>query len=109
MSTPLHTVPRHLSTQSREWLRHLRNDYEWTPTEWSLAVFAAESRDRAGSARRKLAREGVTLAAPILSRAGEVVGDRVTAHPAAAIARDATSLYARLVSQLGLDTQGDPS
>jgi hypothetical protein len=35
------------------------------------------------------------------------VGERITAHPAAAIARDSATLFSRLVAQLGLDDEGE--
>lgn len=101
-----HVIPRYLSAGSRSWLGHLLDEYQFTPTEFSLALLAAETRDRASTARRKLEREGLTIAQPVFNRKGEQVGERVTAHPAAAIARDATSLYSRLIGQLGLDNEG---
>lgn len=106
MSTSTHPVPRHLLADSRAWLRHLAEAYDFSPTEWSLAVLAAETRDRASTARRTLNREGLTVTTPILSKRGEVVGQRIAAHPAVGIARDMTSLYSRLVGQLGLDAEG---
>jgi hypothetical protein len=105
MSALQHDVPRYLSTPSRAWLRHLADDYDWTPTEWGLAVLATETRDRASTARRTLQRAGLTIATPILSKKGDVIGERIAAHPAAAIARDSTALYSRLVAQLGLDDE----
>lgn len=101
-------IPRYLTVGSRRWLRHLADGYPFTETEWSLAVLAAETRDRASTARRKLEREGLTITQPILSRKGEHVGDRIVAHPAAGIAKDATALYSRLVGQLGLDVVSAP-
>jgi hypothetical protein len=103
---PAHAVPRYLGAYSRAWLRHLTESYDFTPTEWALAVLAAEARDRASTARRTLGREGLTITAPIMSKKGEKVGERITAHPAAAIARDSAALFSRLVAQLGLDDEG---
>lgn len=100
------SIPRYLSAASRGWLRHLADDYDFTHSEWGLAVAAAETRDRAQTARRLLAREGLTITTPILSKKGEVVGERIAAHPAAAIARDSVALFARIVGQLGLDSEG---
>jgi hypothetical protein len=100
-------IPRYLSAASRAWLRHLAEGYTFTETEWSLAVLAAETRDRASTARRKLEREGLTITTPVLSKKGEHIGDRISAHPAATIAKDSTTLYSRLVAQLGLDAEGD--
>ncbi|QEC49271.1 hypothetical protein FSW04_17925 [Baekduia soli] len=104
---PQRTPPRHLSAPSRRWLAHLSTDYTFTETEWSLALMAAETRDRASTARRTMTREGLTLTTPILSKKGDIVGQRVSAHPAAAIARDNVALYSRLVSQLGLDDDAE--
>lgn len=98
------TIPRYLSASSRAWLRHLAEAYDFSATEWSLAVLAAETRDRAQTARRTLSREGLTVTSPIVSRKGDVVGERHSAHPAAAIARDSVALFARIVGQLGLDS-----
>jgi hypothetical protein len=100
-------IPRYLSASSRAWLRHLAEGYGFTETEWSLAVMAAETRDRASTARRKMQREGLTISTPILSKKGDHIGDRISAHPAATIAKDSTSLYSRLVAQLGLDADGE--
>jgi hypothetical protein len=72
-------------------------------------VLAAEQRDRASTARRTLQREGLTVTTPILSKKGDVIGERVAAHPVAAIARDCTTLYSRLVAQLALDADGEDS
>jgi hypothetical protein len=59
-----HAVPRHLGAPSRAWLRHLLDAYTFSPSEWSLAVLAAEARDRAATARRQLGREGLTIVSP---------------------------------------------
>jgi hypothetical protein len=90
-------IPRHIAAPSREWLRHLRETFAFSPSEWSLALLAAETRDRAATARRQLGREGLT----IVNRFGEV-----KPHPCVTIARDATALYARLLAQLDLDDEG---
>jgi hypothetical protein len=86
-------IPRYLTAGSRRWLRDLAEGYGFSETEWSLAVLAAEARDRASTARRKLEREGLTIAQPVFNRRGEHVGDRVIAHPAASIARDCIAAY----------------
>jgi hypothetical protein len=94
----MHTVPRYLAAPSRAWLQHLRDEYDWTPSEWSLAVLAAEVRDRAATARRQLAREGLTT---------ETKQGGLRPHPATIIARDSAALYSRLLGQLGLDDEND--
>jgi phage terminase small subunit len=93
-----HAIPRHVSRASRSWLEHLLADFTWTPSEWRLAILAAETFDRAATARRSLSREGLTITSP----RGEV-----KPHPCVPIVRDATALAARLVAQLGLDVQED--
>jgi phage terminase small subunit len=50
------------------------------------------------TARRQLGREGLT----IVTRFGEV-----RAHPCVAIARDATTVYSRLLAQLALDAEAE--
>jgi len=91
-------VPGHLSRSSREWLAHLLDEHDWTPSEWRLCVLAAETFDRAQTARRTLNREGLTIISP----RGEP-----KPHPCVIIARDSTALYAKLVGQLGLDQQAE--
>jgi phage terminase small subunit len=93
-----HVIPSHVSRPSREWLDHLLADFDWSPSEWRLALLAAETFDRAATARRALNREGLTITSP----RGEV-----KPHPCVLIARDSTALAARLVAQLGLDAQDD--
>lgn len=107
-----HRTPSHLSEGSQTWLAGLRDSTDeegqplrrFTATEWRILLLAAEAWDRAQTARRTMTREGLTVTAPILSKKGEVVGERITAHPAAGIARDNSTLFSRLVAQLGLDT-----
>jgi phage terminase small subunit len=93
-----HMIPRHLAAPSRAWLRHLADAYEWTPSEWTLAVLAAETRDRASTARRQLQREGLTTSTK---------DGGLRPHPATIIARDCTALYSRLLGQLGLDDESE--
>jgi phage terminase small subunit len=91
-------VPSHLSAPSQAWLAHLTDGYEFTLSEWSLVVLAAETRDRAATARRALTREGLT----VTTKGGEP-----RPHPCVIIARDCTALYSRLLHQLGLDEEDE--
>lgn len=100
-----HRVPTHLSEGSQRWMTLVRDARELNETEWRLLTLAAEAYDRAQTARRTIGREGLTLTAPVLSKKGEVIGERVTAHPAAAIARDSAALFSKLSAQLGLDAR----
>lgn len=93
-----HDVPSYLAAGSRRWLQHLLDEYEFSPSEWRLAILAAECFDRAATARRLLSREGLTITSP----RGEQ-----KSHPAVVIARDAAALYSKLVAQLGLDQDPD--
>jgi phage terminase small subunit len=93
-----HAIPGYLARPSRAWLGHLLDEYEWTQSEWRLAVLAAETYDRAQTARRTLSREGLT----ILSPRGEI-----KPHPCVVIARDSTALFSKLVAQLGLDDESE--
>jgi hypothetical protein len=93
-----HRIPSHVSRPSRAWLEHLLDDYEWTPSEWRLCVLAAETHDRAATARRTLDREGLTV---------ETARGGIRPHPCAIIARDATTLFSKLLAQLGIDQSDD--
>lgn len=95
--------PRYLCQRSRAWLRHLASTYQFSPSEWNLAVLAAEAWDRAQTARRQLGREGLTVRTPALNKRGEVVGERIAAHPLVAVAKEAAAAHASLVHQLQLD------
>jgi len=89
-----HRIPSHIGVARRTWLRNLLNDHTFTDSEWSLAVLAAECYDRAQTCRRQLSREGLT----VTNRFGEL-----RPHPLVAVARDAITLYSRLLRQLELD------
>lgn len=95
-----YVVPSHASAASRAWLEHLLADYEWSPSEWRLALLAADAFDRAATARRTLNREGLTIVSP----RGEV-----KVHPLVLVSRDSAALAARLVAQLGLDQDDEPA
>jgi hypothetical protein len=99
---PHRRIPSHLSKPSQAWVRELLDALDFETAEWHLVVMAAESRDRAATARRLLEREGLTVRTPILNRKGDVVGERLAAHPAVVIAKDAVAQYAQLVKQLDL-------
>lgn len=98
-----HRVPSHLREGSQAWMTALRGERDFNATQWRLLTLTAEAYDRAQTARRTLDREGLTISTPILSKQGEVVGERIAAHPAAAIARDSAALFSKLTGQLGLD------
>lgn len=94
MTTP--RLPSHLGTKARAWAESVLSEAgdAATETDVRLLILAAEALDRAATARRQIAREGI------------VYRDRFgapRAHPAVAIERDARAAFSRLVAQLGLD------
>lgn len=100
-----HRIPGSLSEGSQTWLQGLRDDREFSSTEWRLALLAAEAYDRAQTARRLLAREGLTFEVTRWQGSAEkgALVTTVTAHPACNIARDNVATFSKLVAQLGLD------
>jgi hypothetical protein len=100
-------IPGHLTRESQRWLGHLLDAYDFTITQWEVALLAADARDRAAKAARTLNREGQTVAMPVVNRKGDVVAHRHAKHPAADIARDAAATYSRLVAQLDLVREED--
>jgi terminase small subunit-like protein len=93
-----HAIPGHVSAPSRAWLTHLRASYAFSPSEWSLALLAADLRDRVATARRTLAREGLVTT----TRSGGL-----RPHPAAILSRDAIALHAHILGQLGLSGENE--
>jgi P27 family predicted phage terminase small subunit len=89
-------VPSHLGTKARAWAESVLTEAgsAASETDLKLVTLAAEALDRASTARRQIAREGITYT----DRFGAP-----RAHPAVAIERDARAAFSRLVAQLGLD------
>ena len=44
---PEHSIPGHVSASSKAWLAHLLDEYDFSPSEWRLALLAADAFDRA--------------------------------------------------------------
>jgi phage terminase small subunit len=96
--TPVRKAPKHLSAESRRWWETVEAEYELEPHHVHLLTLACEARDVAATARRKLAKCGLTYT------------DRFGAprtRPEVAIARGAMIAHARLVRELRLDVM-DP-
>jgi len=92
-------APRHLRPETRRWWREVARGYELEPHHTKLLTLACEALDRGQEARELLAREGLT----VTDRYGQLRG-----HPAASIERQEAVTFARLVRELGLDTESPP-
>lgn len=101
-------VPSHLSEGARNWIDAIREDRDWTLSQWRLVQLAAEAWDRSQTARRTLAREGMTLVIWAHDESGERYATSAKAHPAVPIVRDNAQLFAKLLGQLGLDREVVP-
>src|SRR5262245_27134891 len=93
-------APAHLSPTMREWFDHVISTYRLEPHHQHLLLLACENLDEAQAARRVLAAEGMTL--PTRDGAKR-------SHPAAAIARDATLAFCRILRELDLDHAAPPA
>lgn len=92
-------APRHLRRSTQDWFRAVVADYELEPHHLKLLTAAAESWDRAQAAREIIAKEGCVIRDRF---------DQPKPHPGCAIERDAKTLFARLLRELGLDVE-EPS
>ena len=88
--------PAHLSDDSAAWWREVVRDYALEPHHLKLLQAACEAWDRAQLARETVAEWGLTFMDP---------SNSMKANPAAAIERDARTLFARLVRELNLDEE----
>jgi P27 family predicted phage terminase small subunit len=98
MAKPLRTPkpPRHLTAATRQWWQSVTRDYDLEPHHYKLLQALCEAWDRLQQARETLARDGLTVVA------GE---GGIKAHPCVAIERDSRIGFARLLRELGLDTE----
>lgn len=87
-------IPTHLSTESRRWYAEILKDFDLESHHKKLLQAAAECWDRAGEARRAIAKDGLTHR----DRHGNL-----RPHPAVTIERDNKTLFARLLRELALD------
>jgi P27 family predicted phage terminase small subunit len=88
--------PDHLSESAAEWWSAVLDSHFLEPHHLKLLQAACEAWDRAQSAREAVAEHGVVTK----GRYGQLVG-----NPAAIIEKESRSLFARLLSQLDLDSE----
>ncbi len=87
-------APGHLSAASRRWFAEISDAFALEAHHRRLLVLAAECWDRGERARKVLAAEGLTYT----DRRGNP-----RARPENTIARDAATVFSRLVRELRLD------
>ena len=91
----------HLQYKTRKWIYRVMRDYELEERHIRLLVLAGEAWDRGQEAREKIATEGLTIRDRFA---------QLRPHPAVAIERDSRIAFARLVREVGLDTEdAEPS
>lgn len=88
--------PRHLSLRSRALWKEIVPHRVWSSERLVLLEMALDEFDRANQAREKLDKEGLTI------RKGK--GGLLHAHPLLKVERDSRQLFARIWSELGLNT-----
>src|SRR5262245_39623989 len=92
--TPHAEPPAHLSSAVQGWWREVMRDFAPEPHHLRVMQLAGEAWDRAQAARESLEANGLVY----IDRF-----DQPKARPEAAIARDNSVLFARLLRELGLD------
>jgi len=92
-------APKHLQPATRRWWGKIARAYELEPHHLRLLTLAGEAWDRGQEARELVASEGLV----VLDRFGQA-----RAHPGVAIERDSRIGFARLVRELGLDSEAPP-
>jgi len=88
--------PKHLAATTRRWFSDVLESYELEDHHVRILTLAGESWDRGQQARAVLDRDGLTY----MSRF-----DEPRARPEVAIERDCRISFARLIRELGLDTE----
>src|SRR5262249_31471323 len=91
--------PKGLSRKARAWWREIADTYVLESHHLALLGQAAQALDRIETARRALKRDGEYYE----TRFGER-----RAHPALAVANQASMLFAKLLRQLDLDVEPPP-
>lgn len=97
--TDIPRPPRHLREPTRAWWREIVRDYVLEPHHLRLLTLAGEAHDRGSQARETIAEQG----AYFVSKSGEP-----RKHPAIAVERDASIVFARLMRELDLDGVPQP-
>jgi P27 family predicted phage terminase small subunit len=93
-------APRHLSAKSRRWWHEVTTDYELEPHHLKLLVAACECLDRWEQARKALRKHGLTYVDRF---------QQPKTRPEVAIERDSRIQFARLLRELDLEGEPDPT
>jgi P27 family predicted phage terminase small subunit len=88
--------PKHLSLAMRAWWRNVVKSWELDEHHKKLLTLACEAHDRATEARETLRKEGSYYRDKF---------DTPRSHPAVLVERDSRLAFARLLRELGLETQ----
>jgi P27 family predicted phage terminase small subunit len=88
--------PSHLPKASRAWFEAVATSYQLEPHHFRILQLAAEAWDRAGQARRILARDGIVY----YDKAGQP-----RKHPMISVEENARLQFARLVRELALEEE----
>ena len=88
-------APRHLAPPTRRWVEQIAGDYVLESHHLRLLLLAGESWDRVTQARETVKAEGLTID----GRFGKKL------HPAVLVEKDNKVLFARLLRELGLDSE----
>ena len=88
--------PSHLSPSAAQWWTSVVERYVLEEHHLRLLQLACESWDRCQTARKQLLKDGLTV---------PTADGGVRTHPCVAIERDSRLAVARLVRELGLDTE----
>jgi P27 family predicted phage terminase small subunit len=94
------TPPKHLSRKTKGLYRRVLEEYELEPHHTRILQLLCEALDRAEDAQRVIDEDGITTK----DRFGQL-----KPHPAVAIKRDAEVAAARLLRELDLEGEPDPS
>ena len=91
--------PSYLRAETRRWWSSIYNSFELESHHVKLLTAAAQALDRAEQAREAIRKRGMTYQ----DRFGQP-----RARPEVAIERDSRLAFARLVRELGLDSENPP-
>jgi phage terminase small subunit len=94
-------APAHLREPTKRWWRSVVKDYDLAPHHTRLLTAAAESWDRLQQAREALAKYGLTYDDP---KSGAP-----RSRPEIAVERDSRIAFARLLRELDLDGEPEPT
>jgi hypothetical protein len=89
-------IPRHLSPNTRKWVRGIIDQYELESHHLKILFSAGEALDRIAEARRQIEKDGPYF----VDRFGAT-----KAHPAIQVERDGRICFVRLVRELNLSEE----